>query len=221
MSPLRYCAKCGSTDVHPSRLRTQFEALMLPFLFRPYRCWYCNRRFYGFVLAIRSPKTRPARLTDGLFGRRGVEDVLGLVSTSSDSSAGMSANFRQSDGWDLLVPRPSGSTVAAGNCDPLLSPRPPSSVFIDLREDPKAWAQMENELPEEVRSPSDCHAMAQGRTSLWWRWFLTWSLRVIHTDTILENIYFLYQKRHEHRAKPKYPYLSTPGSLSSGSTSRQ
>jgi hypothetical protein len=65
------------------------------------------------------------------------------------------------------------------------------------------------------------NAMARhvrGRISLWWRCFLTWSLKVIRMDTFGEKIYFLYQKRHPHRTEPKYPYLSTPGSLSTGST---
>src|SRR5215472_5941187 len=111
MGPLRYCATCGSTNVHPSRDRRRFEALMFTFLFRPYRCWHCNRRFYGFVLAMRSPTTRPVRLNDDLFGRGGVEGTPGLANTSSNSSSGTSANFCQSDDWDLLMPKSSGFTV--------------------------------------------------------------------------------------------------------------
>src|SRR5215469_2211611 len=105
MRPTRYCATCGSADIHPSRCRNQFETLMLPFLFRPYWCRHCSRRFYGFVLAMRSPKTRPARLDDDLFVRGGVEGTLGLASASSNFSSTMSANVCQSDGWDLLMPR--------------------------------------------------------------------------------------------------------------------
>ena len=241
MGPLRYCATCGSTDVHPSRLRTEFEALMLPFLFRPYRCWHCSRRFYGFLLAMKGRKTRPVRLNDDLFGRGGVEGISGLASTSSNFSSGTSANFCQSDDWDLLMPKAS-FTVGASDCGPLSAPRPLSSIFIDLREDPKAWMQMENELLEDVRSPDGCRAPGRqtrpatdlqkyhsagnsqlvslesarthprylylglrhnviahhirGRMSLGWRWFLSWSLKVIHTDTFLESIYFLYRKRH-------------------------
>ena len=59
----------------------------------------------------------------------------------------------------------------------------------------------------------------RGRISLWWRCFLTRSLGVIRTDTFGEKIYLAYKKRHPHRTKPKYPYLSTPDSLSTGSTS--
>ena len=29
----------------------------------------------------------------------------------------------------------------------------PSFVFIDLRDDPEAWAQIENDLPEDVSLP--------------------------------------------------------------------
>jgi hypothetical protein len=61
----------------------------------------------------------------------------------------------------------------------------------------------------------------RGRISLWWRCFLTWSLQVIRTDTFGEKIYLAYKKRHPHRAEPKYSYLSTPDSLSTGSTSPQ
>lgn len=35
-------------------------------------------------------------------------------------------------------------------------PRPlPAFVFVDLRQDPEAWAQIENELPEGMRYPSN------------------------------------------------------------------
>jgi hypothetical protein len=59
----------------------------------------------------------------------------------------------------------------------------------------------------------------RGRISLWWRCFLTWSLKAIRTDTFGEKVYLAYKKRHSHRTEPKYPYLSTPDSLSTGSTS--
>lgn len=45
----RRCRGCGSTDIHRSTPRGWVELLSFLVMFRPYRCYNCNRRYYGFV----------------------------------------------------------------------------------------------------------------------------------------------------------------------------
>ena len=49
------CPQCKSLSVHRSRRRGVFEHLVLPLmLLRPYRCWSCDRRHYGYLF-LRKP----------------------------------------------------------------------------------------------------------------------------------------------------------------------
>ena len=49
------CPQCKSSSVHRSRRRGFFEYLVLPLmLLRPYRCWCCERRHYGYLF-LRKP----------------------------------------------------------------------------------------------------------------------------------------------------------------------
>jgi hypothetical protein len=69
------CPRCLSSEVHRSSRRGLFEtAILAPILIRPYRCWCCLRRHYGFALRrpyLPVPRallvlTRPAVLQSAL-----------------------------------------------------------------------------------------------------------------------------------------------------------
>jgi hypothetical protein len=47
---MRRCRHCKSIKLKPTERSGLFEFLILPvLLLRPFRCWACRRRHYGFV----------------------------------------------------------------------------------------------------------------------------------------------------------------------------
>ena len=66
----RKCPHCRSREVYESRRSGVWEMLLIhPFLLRPFRCYSCRRRYWGFLLSVTAPQAR--RLEDDIVGITG------------------------------------------------------------------------------------------------------------------------------------------------------
>jgi hypothetical protein len=88
--------------------------------------------------------------------RTGGEARLPVIEIGNDAKAQVpiieSTSIKHWGQEAMVSPMEPHETMPQGKTEP---PRPlPSFVFIDLRDDPEAWVQIENELAEDVSFPA-------------------------------------------------------------------